>query len=278
MAHYNVLLLALLISQRIYPTTARAANAQDTCNEISSKISSASAVIYATNINFTSDIHNGFASSSQVPACVLEVGSTEDTATAIKIIADHQTPFAVKSGGHASNPGFSSTDGVHISLQRLDQVILSDDKKTVTIGMGLTWADVYKQLDGSGVNVVGGRTPGPGVGGFTLGGGFSWKTNQYGLTCDTVKGFNVVLPNGTTTTVDSSTPGHFFALKGGLNRFGIVTHAVYRTAAQSDLIYVSNLLSKLGCGLTWSNTGRLQYLHSRRNPSNPQCNHELLSK
>jgi hypothetical protein len=37
-----------------------------------------------------------------------------------------------------------------------------------------TWAQVYEILDGSGVNVVGGRTPGPGVGGFTLGGGFSW--------------------------------------------------------------------------------------------------------
>ena len=44
----------------------------------------------------------------------------------------------------------------------------------MTIGMGLTWADVYKSLQGTGVNVVGGRVPGPGVGGYTLGGGYSW--------------------------------------------------------------------------------------------------------
>lgn len=37
-----------------------------------------------------------------------------------------------------------------------------------------TWADVYNDLEGSGVNVVGGRTVGPGVAGFTLGGGYSW--------------------------------------------------------------------------------------------------------
>jgi len=34
--------------------------------------------------------------------------------------------------------------------------------------------DVYEKLDGTGYNVVGGRVPGPGVGGFTLGGGYSW--------------------------------------------------------------------------------------------------------
>lgn len=41
-----------------------------------------------------------------------------------------------KSGGHASNPGFSSTSGVQISLVRLKQVVLSADKKTVNIGLG----------------------------------------------------------------------------------------------------------------------------------------------
>lgn len=78
------------------------------------------------------------------------------------------------SGGHSSNPGFSSTLGVHITLKRLNQVDLSEDKKVVTLGFGQGWADVYDALDGTGVSVVGGRVPGPGVGGFTLGGGYSW--------------------------------------------------------------------------------------------------------
>jgi hypothetical protein len=33
---------------------------------------------------------------------------------------------------------------------------------------------VYDALEDSGVNVVGGRVPGPALGGFTLGGGYSW--------------------------------------------------------------------------------------------------------
>ncbi|KAL1614040.1 hypothetical protein SLS56_012195 [Neofusicoccum ribis] len=119
----------------------------------------------------------------------------------------------------------------------MDQVVLSADKSSVEIGMGMTWSEVYQKLDGSGYNVVGGRTVGPGVGGFTLGGGYSWKTNQHGLTCDTVKSFTVVLPNGTISRVDSSQPDHFFALKGGLNRFGVVTSAEYLTHEQPDQVY-----------------------------------------
>ncbi|KAF9639259.1 FAD linked oxidase [Lasiodiplodia theobromae] len=119
----------------------------------------------------------------------------------------------------------------------MDQIVLSEDNSTVEIGMGLTWADVYEELDDAGYNVVGGRVVGPGVGGFTLGGGFSWKTNQYGLTCDTVKSFTLVFPNGTISRVNSEQPDLFFALKGGLNRFGVVASAEFYTHEQPPQVY-----------------------------------------
>lgn len=78
---------------------------------------------------------------------------------------------------------------------------------------------------------------GPGVGGVTLGGGYSWLTNQFGLACDTVLEYHLILPNGTAVIVDSSIPDLFFALKGGLNRFGVVTSIVFRTFPQPGTIY-----------------------------------------
>nr|QTE75996.1 ZopR4 [Diffractella curvata] len=215
------------------------ANVTNTCAVIGRDISSASAIIYPSDtIAFTTDTSHFTESSNQIPTCVLEVGSAQDVAVALKIIGATKTPFAIMSGGHSSNQKFSSTTGIHISLIRLRQVVFSADKSTVEIGMGITWAEVYQILDGTGYNVVGGRTFGPGVGGFTLGGGYSWKTNQYGLTCDTVRSYNLVLPNGTITTASKRiNPDLFFALKGGLNRFGIVTSAVFETHAQVPLIY-----------------------------------------
>lgn len=57
------------------------------------------------------------------------------------------------------------------------------------------------------------------------------------MTCDTIQSYNLILPNGTITTVDESNTDLFFALKGGLNRFGIVSSIVYRTVPQPDQVY-----------------------------------------
>ena len=119
----------------------------------------------------------------------------------------------------------------------MTQINFSDDMTTVELGMGLTWAQVYEMIQNSGYNVVGGRVPGPGVGGYSLGGGYSWKTSQFGLTSDTIDSYTLVLPNGTVSRIDSSQSDLFWALKGGLNRFGVVTSAVYRTHEQPPLIY-----------------------------------------
>lgn len=150
----------------------------------------------SVELGLTDDTHHWFfESSSETPTCVVEVGSPADVSIAVRrsivkhdgamadlwelrmqmtAIASYGAPFALYSAGHASNKGFSSTNGVHIAFKRMNQVSLSADKTTVEIGMGNGWADVYDKLDGTGVNVVGGRVKGPGVGGFTLGGGYSW--------------------------------------------------------------------------------------------------------
>ncbi|KAM3451210.1 hypothetical protein MY3296_005466 [Beauveria thailandica] len=187
--------------------------------------------------HFFGDSQHALSSSNERPLCVVEVASTKDVSKTMRIIGGSRTPFAIQSGGHTTNPGFSSTKGVHISLTRLTQIHLSQDKSTVEVGLGNTWVDVYVALNGTGVNAVGGRVAGPGVGGVTLGGGYSWLTNQYGLGCDNVISYNLVLPNGTAITVDSTTPDLFFALKGGLNRFGIITSIVFKTFPQPDIVY-----------------------------------------
>jgi FAD/FMN-containing dehydrogenase len=94
------------------------------------------------------------------------------------------------------------------------QVTYDAGAQTATIGAGLIWDDVYAALEPYNVNIVGGRVSGVGVAGFTLGGGYSWKTNQYGLTLDTVQAFELVLPNGNVTTVtEAANADLFFGLK-----------------------------------------------------------------
>jgi FAD/FMN-containing dehydrogenase len=77
----------------------------------------------------------------------------------------------VKGGGHILNPKFSSTSGVQIAMTRFDEIKVNVESGTVEVGAGLTWDQVYAALEPAGLNVVGGRIPGVGVAGLTLGGG-----------------------------------------------------------------------------------------------------------
>ncbi|EIN08932.1 FAD-binding domain-containing protein [Punctularia strigosozonata HHB-11173 SS5] len=206
------------------------------CGKISSAVSSASDVYVLGTINYATDLQHWAVSSSQSSECTVEPGTPEDIATILQILGNNSHPFAVKGGGHASNPGFSSTTGVHISMTRFDDVVYDAASGTATFGSGLVWDDVYSALVPLGVNVVGGRVTNVGVAGFTLGGGLSWKSNQYGLTIDTITKYELVLPTGTVKNVtETSDPDLFWALKGGFNNFGIVTRFTLKTFPQTDV-------------------------------------------
>ena len=86
--------------------------------------------------------------------------------------------------------------------------------QTATAGTGLVWDDVYAALQPHNVAVVGGRVSGIGIAGLTLGGGYSWFTNQYGLVVDNVVAFQVVLPSGQVVSASAQqNQDLFFALK-----------------------------------------------------------------
>jgi FAD/FMN-containing dehydrogenase len=107
-----------------------------------------------------------------IPSCITIPETAQNVSETLKIVNFFQTKFAVRSGGHSPNPGFStlSEPGVLIDLQGLDEVSINNDRSVATVGPGAEWIEVYTALDPYGVAVVGGRGPTVGAGGFMLGG------------------------------------------------------------------------------------------------------------
>jgi hypothetical protein len=69
-------------------------------------------------------------------------------------------------------------------MTRFNQTKVDSSSGTVEVGPGLTWDQVYVALGPSGVNVLGGRVPGVGVAGLTLGGGECLRLSEkLGLIC-----------------------------------------------------------------------------------------------
>jgi len=205
------------------------------CDGISRGISPASQVFYPDSAQFAEDTKHWVNSVLLISTCSVRPGTVEDLSSILRELGITRTPFAIKGSGHSSNSGFSSTPGVQISMTRFSDIVLNEEEGTVEIGAGLTWTDVYSYLTPRGLTVVGGRIDGVGVSGLTLGGGYSWKTNQYGLTIDTVTAFELVLPNGHVKMVTEKDEDLWFALRGGLNNYGIVTKFTFKTYEQTDV-------------------------------------------
>ncbi|CRK16534.1 hypothetical protein BN1723_011019 [Verticillium longisporum] len=124
------------------------------------------------------------------PYCIFKPANPSAVSVLVLLSRLTQCPFAVKSGGHAAFAGASSIEGgITVSLEKINQVTLSSDKKTVLIGAGNRWSDVYRKLSKSDVTVTGGRVSSVGVGGLSLGGGISFFSNLHGWACDNVESY-----------------------------------------------------------------------------------------
>ncbi|KAI4226686.1 MAG: hypothetical protein L6R36_002999 [Xanthoria steineri] len=198
------------------------------------------------------------------PTCVVLPESAQDVSKALKNIRFFGSKFAVRSGGHSPNPGFSSIDnpGILIDLQKLNQVQISQDKKVASLGPGGRWGDVLAALDPHGVSVIGGRIPQVGVAGVILGGGLFHFSGEYGLAADNVKNFEIILSDGTLKNANAdSNPDLYWALKGGGANFGIVTRFDLYTIPVRDIwfqvaIYTPDKIPTiLAAFAEWQNKG-----------------------
>ncbi|KAH6906113.1 hypothetical protein BKA70DRAFT_1499246 [Coprinopsis sp. MPI-PUGE-AT-0042] len=145
-----------------------------------------------------------------------------------EIIKTTRTPWAVKGKGHCNNNDMSSTHGLQIAMSEFSQIELAADKKSVKIGTGLDWGQVYGALQPHGLVVVNNALVG--VTGLLLSSGYAWISNEVGFAIDNILSADIVLPNGTFKTVSETQDSEiFYALQGGLNNFGIVTSFTLRT-------------------------------------------------
>ncbi|KAF2119377.1 hypothetical protein BDV96DRAFT_610419 [Lophiotrema nucula] len=185
--------------------------------------------------------------SALLPSCIIFPKSAAEVSTVVKILGNTNEQWAVKSGGHNPNNGFSSVQGGPlIAMEKLDQAILDPATGIVDVGPGNRLDGIAAKLQGSGWTFVGGRIGNTGVGGLVLGGGLSYMSAQYGWAASQVLQYTMVLANGTIANVtEDSNPDLFKSLKGGGNNFGIITN--YRLQAHPQ-------------GNVWG--GNLVFLHS----------------
>ncbi|KAM0439328.1 hypothetical protein ACHAQK_006437 [Fusarium lateritium] len=172
------------------------------------------------------------------PQCFVTPKTAKDVSAIMKILTSKNTPFSVKSGGHTAFAGGSNAaDGVTIDLKNLNDITVSTDRKTVSVGPGNKWINVSEILDPMKLAVVAGRVADVGASGLILGGGISYFSGQKGWACDNVRNFEVVVASGDIVNASPKTNKDlYWALRGGGgSNLGIVTRFDLVSFEQGDL-------------------------------------------
>lgn len=156
------------------------------------------------------------------PELAVVVADEADVSTAVRFAAEHDLPVSVQSTGHGAWKPIAS--GLLVVTSRLDTVSVDTDERVATIGAGARWSAVIDEAARHGLAPITGSSPHVGAVGYTLGGGLGPLARSHGFSADWVRGFRVVIADGTVAIATTAeNPELFWALRGGKGGLGIVT-------------------------------------------------------
>ncbi|KAI5782074.1 hypothetical protein DFH27DRAFT_282689 [Peziza echinospora] len=169
------------------------------------------------------------------PSLVIRATTRQHVEAAIIFARLLDASITVKNTGHSYAGWGNNDDGILLDVSgiRSAELVEQGGVTTLIVGGGAVWGDAYKLLADFDAEmhshiIVGGRCPGVGIAGFTLGGGLSPFTRSQGLGMDHLLEVTLVTAKDglAQTRVVSPTrePEIFKALcGGGGGNFGVVT-------------------------------------------------------
>jgi hypothetical protein len=168
---------------------------------------------------------------SHRPYLVAIASTARDVASIVRYCSEHDLRLTTKAGGHSAAGYCLNSDGIVLDLSNLNSIQPTAHGSRLTVGTGSRWINVYDYLQQqkSEYMVVGGGCGTVGLGGYLLGGGYSFLSRSYGLASDSIAGMEVVAADGSIHNLgdrvsDQNEADLYWALRGGGGgNFGVVT-------------------------------------------------------
>jgi FAD/FMN-containing dehydrogenase len=163
------------------------------------------------------------------PGLIARCADTADVVEAVRFAREHQLLLSVRGGGHNAAGNAVCDGGLMIDLSGMAGVSVDPSRRTVRVQGGATWGPVDRETQLFGLATPSGTVSLTGVAGLTLGGGYGWLRNKYGLTIDNVLSVEIVTANGDVLTAsEDENADLFWGVRGGGGNFGIVTAFEFR--------------------------------------------------
>ncbi|KAK4446988.1 hypothetical protein QBC34DRAFT_468775 [Podospora aff. communis PSN243] len=161
------------------------------------------------------------------------VATEEDVAETVKFAVEYDLPFLAHNGRHGTDTSLGKLqNGIGIFLNKLVGVEISSDGETATIAGGTGSKVVTDTLLAADKETVTGACECVSYLGPALGGGHGFLQGRHGLISDQFVSANIVLADGTLTTIDADSD-LWWAVKGAGHNFGIVTSVTAKIYPQT---------------------------------------------
>ena len=163
------------------------------------------------------------------PAFIVRCVDANDVQQAVEFGRQSNLDIAVRGGGH-SFPGLSTCDGgLVIDLSPMKAVSVNVHDQSGRAEPGVTLGGLIEATQAYSLGTNTGTASDTGIAGLTLGGGIGWLVGKYGLTCDSVRSFEVVTADGRLLNANANeNPDLYWGLRGGGGNFGVVTAFDYQ--------------------------------------------------
>jgi FAD/FMN-containing dehydrogenase len=162
------------------------------------------------------------------PALIIRAVAVDDVVAGVNFAREQSLLVAVRGGGHNVAGHATNDGGLVIDLSTMKRISIDPQARIVRAEGGVTWGELDAAAQAHGLATPGGVFSDTGIAGLTLGGGFGWIRNKYGLSADNLVGAEVVTADGKVVRASATeNPDLLWALRGGGGNFGAVTTFEY---------------------------------------------------
>jgi FAD/FMN-containing dehydrogenase len=163
------------------------------------------------------------------PALIARCTRVEDVIACVNFARENNMLVAVRGGDHNVAGHATCDSGMVIDLSPMKHIEIDPENRVARVEAGVSWGELDAAAQVYGLATPGGVYSDTGIAGLTLGGGFGWLRNKYGLSCDNLVAAEVVTAEGQLMRANQNeNPDLLWGLRGGGGNFGVVTTFVFR--------------------------------------------------